>query len=104
MSKTKRKNSAYKFSMPNNKWAIVAADDDYLAKLYFMSEYNITEKEFERDNIRISLLPLTYKCNTPFFERGTTVEYILNVIKFFPRLIADSEDVNNFVNFQKDRS
>jgi len=95
MKTDKVKNKAYKFTTEDQEWVIIAADNKYSAQFYYMKEYNLSEKDYERANIKMTKVSPKEKCKVPFFEKGTTIGYVLNVIKFFPRIISDSEDILN---------
>ena len=88
--KYKEQAHAYKVSHPGGFWAIVAAADEFVAKNLFCQEYHYKDSIF--DDLRSEMLAKDYPVKTPFFNDKTTVKYVLNVIKFFPRVISDIND------------
>jgi hypothetical protein len=92
----KVKNKAYRFTTEDQEWVIVAADNKLSAQFYYMKEFGLSEKEYDKANIKITKVSPKERCRVPFFEKGTTIGYVLNVIKFFPRIISDSDDMYNW--------
>jgi hypothetical protein len=91
MSKrSKEQPQAYKVTHPNGFWAIVAAADEFVAKNSFVEEYHYKDSVF--DKLKTDLLAKDYPVKTPFFNDKTTVRYVLNTVRFFPRIISDSND------------
>lgn len=91
MSKYKEQVRAYKITNPKDGfWAIIAADSDYSARNMFVKEYYYPNNVI--DSLMSQKLDGKESVKTPFFNDKTTIKYVLNTIKYFPRVISDQED------------
>jgi hypothetical protein len=80
-----------KFTRSNNEWAIIAHNDDFLAKQFYMQEYKINEKTFKKE-VRVEKISYNYKVNNFLFQKAVPIGSVINMIKFFPRVVADSDE------------
>jgi len=73
-------------------WSIVLAKDDFSADLCYQEHYNVSEKYMKTGNIQREILSHSKKIRFVFSGANVTIGSIINTVKFFPRVILDSED------------
>lgn len=92
MSKSRKEFvKAYKVTSSNGFWAIIAADDDFVAKNTFAQEYHYPDKAM--NNMKTEVLAKDVQIYSPFYKDTIAVKYVLNLVKFSPRVLTDSSDI-----------
>jgi hypothetical protein len=82
-------------------WAIVLSTDDFSAERCYLEHYNIPEKYMKTGKIQREILSPSRKVKFVFSGANITIGSIINIVKFFPRVILDSED--NFENMERNQ-
>ena len=84
----------YKFaSKVENFWAIIACDDDFLAKEMFKKEYGFSDKKYENQISMEKVTNYSQKVNCALFPNPISVGVLMSkIIRFMPKVVVDSYD------------
>ena len=102
MSKKVNKKDVKAFNFTNKEdktWSIVLATDDFSAERCYLEHYNIPEKKIKTGIIQREILSPSKKILFVFSGARVSISSIINIVKFFPRVILDSED--DFTNMER---
>ena len=84
---------AYRFTNKHGEWSIIAAEDEISARILYQEENKVSDAQYEKRKIKTETVSLGYRIVSPYHEKPVPVGAVLKLVKFFPRCIADSEDV-----------
>jgi len=85
---------AFKVTAKDGKWGIILAEDEFVANDCFQTENNISEKNISS----VENLELTDRILNVYTGKRSTIAEMINGIKFFPRCILESDDLQNIDN------
>ena len=83
----------YRLTWDEDEWAVVAAEDKEVAVECFLEDFKMSEKEYDRLGINIEKVSPGLKVLTPYFPKPISVGALIEIIKFFPRVLAESGDL-----------